>query len=89
MILGRAFSVPRHLTLAELVVNLFLYGGVGWWLGGRWGIACGIAVLLALYGSAIVAAVRESSRSQACGRIGSSAAAQDASGSKDLPEIRK
>lgn len=89
MILVRVFIVPRYLTLTELVVNLFLYGGVGWWLGGRWGMASGIAVLLALYGSAIVVAASASSRSQACGGIGSSAAAPDASGSKDPPETRK
>jgi len=49
--------MPRYLTLTELLFNLFLFGGVGWWLG-RWrGVAVGIGILLVLYGRTIVAAL--------------------------------
>lgn len=41
--------MARHLTLTELLLNLLLWSGVGWWFGGRWGAAAGgVAVLLLL-----------------------------------------
>ena len=46
-------SVPRYLTLTELVLNSLVYGAVGWWLGGRWGLGIGLGVLAVLYGWAI------------------------------------
>ena len=49
--------MPRHLTLTELLLNLLLYGAVGWWLGGRWGLGLGLALLAALYGWAIARAL--------------------------------
>jgi len=49
--------MPRYLTLTELVLNLFLFGGVGWWLGGWRGVAVGIGALVLLYGRAILMAL--------------------------------
>lgn len=52
--------MPRHLTLTELVLSLLLYGVVGWWLGGRPGLAIGVALLLGLCFRAIWIASRRS-----------------------------
>ena len=49
--------MPRYLTLTEFVLNVVLYGAVGWWLGGRWGLGISLGVLAVLYGWAIVRAL--------------------------------
>ena len=45
--------MPRFLTLTEIVLNLLLYGGVGWFLGGWSGVAVGLGVFTVVVGAAI------------------------------------
>ena len=57
-----AHQQPRHLTVAELLINFAVYGGVGYWLAGATGAACAAAVVSGLCLRSIWVAGRSSSQ---------------------------